>query len=206
MRRKRGRSCGAPPGKRSEGVDQAAAASARPPPTCPIEVHRRVAREAASDFQQPGRLPRRRQRRHGARIRELWVHRHGRRTSKRLPDLARVAAIRTSLEAALRPLMCRTERSRISPDAQPIRGEHVDLHPADVGAFRNFDVTSPNYRDWAVPLWSSVPLPMQTLGVRYQAWAGSRLEAWGSSGRAGRSSATIFRPSSRFLIPGCAPC
>lgn len=94
---------------------------------------------------------------------------------KGVPDPPRAQQLRRSLEEALRPLMCRTERVRYLNGGDPIRVESTELHPADMRAFAGFAAClDPAHRDWAVPLWSSVPLPLQTLGGRYQAWAQAR--------------------------------
>jgi hypothetical protein len=86
-------------------------------------------------------------------------------------DTTRLRDIRDSLEARLRPLMCRTERSRHLAEAEPPCPERVELHPADIEAFRSFAASlHETDRQWAVPLWASVPLPLQTLGRGYHAW------------------------------------
>ncbi len=90
-------------------------------------------------------------------------------------DSDRAQAIRTDLMSVLLPLMSRTERpSAIGTNVQTGDAScliDADLLPSDFGQFCDmndcFDASS---RDWIVPLWQSVPLPMQTLGSRYQAW------------------------------------
>lgn len=89
---------------------------------------------------------------------------------------------RTQLEKKLRPLMARTERISSSailqaetlgasaPSvctnevAQEIRAEDLTPLVDMLGSFKE------DNRPWAMPLWQSVPLPMQALGAHYLAW------------------------------------
>jgi hypothetical protein len=90
---------------------------------------------------------------------------------KNVPDAARVSECRRGLEALLRPLMCRTERSRAGYEAAAVEVCRADLTAQDVRGFRGFaEAVRQDHPEWAVPLWSSVPLPMQALGQRYTAW------------------------------------
>ncbi|MBP7492873.1 MAG: DEAD/DEAH box helicase family protein, partial [Rhodoferax sp.] len=93
---------------------------------------------------------------------------------------------RIELQEMLQPLMARTERVSSSdilqsealgsnaPSvctnevAQEIRAD--DLTPlVDMwGSFKE------DHQAWAIPLWQSVPLPMQTLGAHYLAWKSRR--------------------------------
>ena len=90
-------------------------------------------------------------------------------------DSERAQAIRTDLMSVLLPLMSRTERPSASggktQTADTSSLIDAELSPSDIAQFCEmndcFDDVS---RDWIVPLWQSVPLPMQTLGSRYQAW------------------------------------
>lgn len=90
-------------------------------------------------------------------------------------DSVRAQTIRNSLMSVLLPLMSRTER----PNLPRIQGTASDsasvidaeLLPSDIGQFCDMqECFSPGSYDWIVPLWQSVPLPMQTLGSRYLAW------------------------------------
>ena len=93
---------------------------------------------------------------------------------------------RIHLQEKLRPLMARTERvsssdilqsealgasepsARTNEVAQEIRAD--DLTPlVDM-----LDAFKEHHRPWAMPLWQSVPLPMQTLGAHYLAWKSRR--------------------------------
>lgn len=86
----------------------------------------------------------------------------------------RAQAIRTDLMSVLLPLMSRTERPSV-PGGQAHTDTSTlidaDLSPNDIGQFCEMnDCFGDASQDWIVPLWQSVPLPMQTLGSRYQAW------------------------------------
>jgi hypothetical protein len=88
----------------------------------------------------------------------------------------RAKLIRTSLMGTLLPLMSRTERP-VSPSRKDGAGSTTNLIDAelltsDLTQFREMqECFGPASQDWIVPLWQSVPLPMQTLGTRYLAWS-----------------------------------
>lgn len=87
----------------------------------------------------------------------------------------RAQAIRTSLMGILLPLMSRTERpvplTGRAEMASATAAIDAELITADLAQFRDMrECFDPSSRDWIVPLWQSVPLPMQTLGSRYLAW------------------------------------
>ena len=110
-------------------------------------------------------------------------------------DAARIAALRTTLENRLRPLMCRTERARAEREtaaAADRTHEPALRRPAHLQGFRR--TVDPKHRDWVVPLWSSVPLPIQTLGPRYQAWSDA-------DGARAQQSATLRKEQRRRLQP-----
>lgn len=93
---------------------------------------------------------------------------------KGMPDPTRIGALRTGLESMLCPLMCRTERSRTGQESAAAVVQRAQLLSQDVRNFRGFaDALRERYPEWAVPLWSSIPLPMQSLGQRYKAWRGA---------------------------------
>ncbi|WP_157576494.1 DEAD/DEAH box helicase [Hydrogenophaga pseudoflava] len=93
---------------------------------------------------------------------------------------------RTQLEEKLRPLMARTERVSSSDIlqlealgsnassfctnevTQEIRADDLTPLVDMLGSFKE------DHRPWAMPLWQSVPLPMQTLGAHYLAWKSRR--------------------------------
>lgn len=84
---------------------------------------------------------------------------------------------RKELTELLSPLMSRTERTSINSVATQAVNEVFDeetLKPDDLRPFAQmeecFSNEHPHDRDWAVPLWQSVPMPLQTLGSKYLAW------------------------------------
>ncbi len=94
---------------------------------------------------------------------------------KGLIDSARGQELRRALIKKLSPLMSRTERPQLpstdgaaADDASVIDAE---LLPCDIAQFCLMqDSFKPEDYQWILPLWQSVPLPMQTLGSRYLAW------------------------------------
>ena len=90
-------------------------------------------------------------------------------------DSDRAKDLRSTLMEILLPFMSRTERPEQSGgQEQPNDTTSVvdaDLLPSDIAQFCDMQACfSEGSVDWVVPLWQSVPLPMQTLGSRYQAW------------------------------------
>lgn len=80
---------------------------------------------------------------------------------------------RALLTEVLRMVMCRTERPRGTQSTNAVHALTVELPllSHDLKIFRSFvDYVGEDEVHWAVPLWSSVPLPVQTLGSRYQCW------------------------------------
>ncbi len=90
-------------------------------------------------------------------------------------DSDRAQLIRSALMAKLLPLMSRTERPALPYNVNGSLNNttqiDADILPSDVAQFREMHACfNPSSHDWIVPLWQSVPLPMQTLGSRYLAW------------------------------------
>ena len=90
-------------------------------------------------------------------------------------DSEQAMALRAGLTQMLIPLMSRTERTSIQ--LKGACGSSVteliekELSPSDLHEFRDMhDCFREQDHDWIVPLWQSVPLPMQTLGSRYTSW------------------------------------
>ena len=89
------------------------------------------------------------------------------------PSSPVAAEARVLVQNLLRPVMARTERSS-HPDAD--RAGHTDEYPAhltgaDVRVYRHLNTClQPEHRGAAVPYWTSIPLPMQSMGSRYLAW------------------------------------
>ena len=83
--------------------------------------------------------------------------------------VAEVVAAKAALEAALHPVMARTERALASPDALFTSTRiPVQVAAQDLILFRHMlkavdNSNARHLRHWTVPLWSSVPYPAQTL-------------------------------------------
>lgn len=78
------------------------------------------------------------------------------------------------LEDVLRPVMARTERA-MHPlgrdDTASTTLREAPLHPADLQAFHHFSASLHKLDVAAAPAyWSSIPMPLQTMGSRYKAW------------------------------------
>ena len=87
----------------------------------------------------------------------------------------RAQSARGDLVELLTRVMSRTERPRQTVDDAMHNGTdgicRAPLLPADISVFRHLkDCLHSDNLGWAVPFWQSVPLPMQALGNRYQAW------------------------------------
>lgn len=94
---------------------------------------------------------------------------------KGMPLSSRARSARADLTALLTRVMSRTERPRKAIHDRAQGGSdgvcEAPLLPADISIFRHLnDCLRRDDLGWAVPLWQSVPLPMQALGGRYQAW------------------------------------
>ncbi|MDE0109219.1 MAG: DEAD/DEAH box helicase [Bryobacterales bacterium] len=90
------------------------------------------------------------------------------------------ARLRDELRALLTPVLSRTERDGLA-SADPLAETQfldADPLPEDFRVFRHL-VTSfaEDMRSYALPYWSSVPLPAQSLGPRYAAWRRAKMRA-----------------------------
>jgi hypothetical protein len=85
---------------------------------------------------------------------------------------ARAAGLRSDLVNLLAPLMSRVERGRLARfESTRATSITADLDPCDILPLRELkECFQADHADWIVPLWQSVPLPMQSLGSRYLAW------------------------------------
>lgn len=92
--------------------------------------------------------------------------RHGLQAGK--PDLE----ARDLLVKHLSRRMARTERVGADRDGDARDVPHrVPVEPVDLAAFRDLDDWFPDaHRRYALPYWSSIPLPLQAMGPGYKAW------------------------------------
>jgi len=88
-------------------------------------------------------------------------------------DSVEFKGAKAKIEDLLRPVMSRTERIAIPGGGGSHRSppRNSDLHVKDLRVFKEL---AKAFRDgdkaWAVPFWSSIPLPAQTMGPSYLAW------------------------------------
>lgn len=93
------------------------------------------------------------------------------------PDLTdkviEAARLRDELRELLTPVMSRTERDSVAA-SDPLAGTKflsAEPLPEDFQVFRHLaEGMAEQMRHEALPYWSSVPLPAQSLGPRYMAW------------------------------------
>ena len=92
--------------------------------------------------------------------------------------------IKKKIEDRLRPVIARTERfaHQAGQDAAelieipaPLKTEDLDLFRHMVSCFKGNAQARPVSAGTSIAYWSSVPLPMQTLGPEYKAWASAQL-------------------------------
>ena len=95
-------------------------------------------------------------------------------------EVADASALRNELRALLIPFLSRTERGTVT-SSDPLavtRSLHADPSPQDFGIFRHLvESFDEEMRYAALPYWSSVPLPAQSLGPRYAAWKRANIKA-----------------------------
>lgn len=95
-------------------------------------------------------------------------------------DIAEAAGLRDALRALLTPVLSRTERDSVS-SGDPLAGtQFLKAEPVseDFHVYRHLTDSFPeDVRYEALPYWSSVPLPAQSLGPRYAAWKRASIRA-----------------------------
>jgi Helicase conserved C-terminal domain len=106
---------------------------------------------------------------------------HGDASHPELKDeVAEAGRLGDELRKLLTPVMSRTERDSVAA-ADPLAETqflHADPSPEDFQVYRHLaDSFAERIRYEALPYWSSVPLPAQSLGPRYAAWKGAKFKA-----------------------------
>lgn len=95
-------------------------------------------------------------------------------------EVAEAAKLRDELRGLLTPVMSRTERDSVA-STDPLVGTQfldADPEPEDFQVYRHLvDSFTEDVRYEALPYWSSVPLPAQSLGPRYAAWRRAKIKA-----------------------------
>lgn len=97
-----------------------------------------------------------------------------------MEEVAEARRLRDDLRQLMTPVMSRTERDSVA-SSDPLAGTkvlHADPLPEDFQVYRHLaESFSEQARYEALPYWSSVPLPAQSLGPRYTAWKRARIKA-----------------------------
>lgn len=114
----------------------------------------------------------------GDRLRDIVAH-----SDTDHPELAAeviaAAGLRDELRSLLTPVMSRTERDSVGK-IDPLAGTRfLDAEPSseDFHTYRHLvESFDDRNRHEALPYWSSVPLPAQSLGPRYAAWKRDRIK------------------------------
>lgn len=89
------------------------------------------------------------------------------------PASTEAQAARNEVESLLCPIISRTERASHDDgwdhfETQPVQ---ASLEPEDLSVFKHLSRSfNDTHRPDAVPYWTSIPLPMQTMGNHYVAW------------------------------------
>ncbi len=95
-------------------------------------------------------------------------------------EVAQAARLRDELRGLLTPVMSRTERDSVA-SVDPLAGTQfldADPSPEDFQVYRHLVNSLPEQMRYeALPYWSSVPLPAQSLGPRYAAWKRAKIKA-----------------------------
>lgn len=108
----------------------------------------------------------------GNKLRDIAAH-DGLDTHKLKSDADIAARLRDELRRLLTPFMSRTERDSVASTDSLAGTNFLPTTPSleDFRIYRHLaDGFAENMRYEALPYWSSVPLPAQSLGPRYAAW------------------------------------
>lgn len=94
-------------------------------------------------------------------------------------EVAQAAKLRDELRGLLTPVMSRTERDSVA-SVDPLAGTQfldADPSPEDFQVYRHLVDSFPEQMRYeALPYWSSVPLPAQSLGPRYAVWKHAKIK------------------------------
>ncbi len=95
-------------------------------------------------------------------------------------EVAEAAMLRDELRCLLTPFMSRTERDSVALDDPLAATQFLDAAPLpeDFQVYRHLvESFAEQMRYEALPYWSSVPLPAQSLGPRYAAWKRAKIKS-----------------------------
>jgi hypothetical protein len=115
----------------------------------------------------------------GDKLRDIAAHADASRPELKV-EVAEAARLRDELRGLLTPVISRTERDSVA-SADPLAGTQfldADPSPEDFEVYRHLvNSFAKQMRYEALPYWSSVPLPAQSLGPRYAAWKRAKIKA-----------------------------
>jgi hypothetical protein len=115
----------------------------------------------------------------GDKLRDIAAHADASRPELK-GEVAEAARLRDELRGLLTPVISRTERDSVA-SADPLAGtQFLDADPSseDFEVYRHLvNSFAEQMRYEALPYWSSVPLPAQSLGPRYAAWKRAKIKA-----------------------------
>lgn len=83
----------------------------------------------------------------------------------------------TTMENSMRAVICRTERASFPKECLDLKPISVstNLNKPDLKIFKHMTKSiHDKHRPSATPYWSSIPLPMQTMGPGYQTWKAAK--------------------------------
>ena len=115
----------------------------------------------------------------GEKLRDIAAHSEARVLSLRI-EIQEAGRLRDALRALLTPVMSRTERDSVALGDPLARTQFLPADPIaeDFQVYRHLADSFPeDVRYEALPYWSSVPLPAQSLGPRYAAWKRANIKA-----------------------------
>lgn len=94
-------------------------------------------------------------------------------------EIIEAGEIRDALRALLTPVMSRTERDSVASADMLAATRFLDAKPSaeDFRVYRHLVESFEADGSYALPYWSSVPLPAQSLGPRYMAWKRATIKA-----------------------------
>jgi len=118
----------------------------------------------------------------------------------------RAIAARTNVEKLLRPIMARTERASHADGWAEFKTETVaaSVGAQDMRLFRHLsDSFSEKHRSAAVDYWTSIPIPMQTMGRHYLTWRDATPASLGPSSSKAFEFTEAMRD--RFRLPADWP-
>lgn len=116
--------------------------------------------------------------RFGDKLRDIAAHVDGDHPDREA-EIIEAGEIRDALRALLTPVISRTERDSVASVDVLAATSFLDAKPSaeDFRVYRHLVESFEEDGSYALPYWSSVPLPAQSLGPRYMAWKRATIKA-----------------------------